>query len=297
MMLGYPGQFDAYLGRFLSWWRGKPMALDLYMSLYLIAVERGLVAKSPFTGELIRRLEQLGLYFCDVIICDTEGYRTYHHSTYATPKDKFRFVPAGADERLFYPRQHVERDNHDQFVVAYHGTFLPSHGIETIIETAELLQTQSDIHFLFFGTGPEEEKIRQLVSEKGLTNVTFSGWIERNAMANELATVDICLGVFGTTKQSRITVQNKIWEGLAMALPVISGASPTVSETLVDREEIYLVERENPADLARAITDLQQNESLRQRLAQQGFQKFSQHHTLHALGSQLQTHLMEVVAR
>ena len=104
MMLGYPGQFDSYLGRFLSWWRRKPMVIDLYMSLYLIATERGLVEKSPITGTIIRKLEQIGLRLCDLIICDTEGYREYHCKTYNLKPDKFRFVPAGADDRLFFPR-------------------------------------------------------------------------------------------------------------------------------------------------------------------------------------------------
>ena len=50
MMLGYPGQFDAFLGRLLSWRRGKPMVIDHYMSLYLIATERGLTEKYRFYG-------------------------------------------------------------------------------------------------------------------------------------------------------------------------------------------------------------------------------------------------------
>ncbi len=53
MLIGYPGQFDAYLARLLTWWRRKPMALDILMSLHLVAEERGLTDKNPFTGRLI----------------------------------------------------------------------------------------------------------------------------------------------------------------------------------------------------------------------------------------------------
>ena len=41
-----PGQFDVYLGRRFPRWRRKPMALDILMSLHLVAEERGLTKKS-----------------------------------------------------------------------------------------------------------------------------------------------------------------------------------------------------------------------------------------------------------
>ena len=295
MMLGYPGQFDAYLGRLLSWWRGKPVAIDLYMSLYLIATERGLVAKSPLTGAVIRRLEQIGLKLCDLIICDTLGYRDYHCETYQLTADRFRFVPAGADDRLFFPRE--AQKSSDKFTCAYHGTFLPSHGLETIIDAAEELQEHADIEFVFFGTGPEEGKIKALAKDAELRNVRFSGWVERDEMAEKLAAADVCLGVFGTTLQSRITVQNKIFEGLALGLPVITGASPTAQDALIDQQEVYFVERENGRSLADGILTLKQDGGLRQAIAKNGREKFMTKHTVKALGAQLAQQLREVAQR
>ena len=291
MMLGYPGQFDAYLGRILSWWRRKPMVLDLYMSLYLIAAERGLLETAPVTGELIRRLERFGLNRCDMIICDTKGYQDYHCRTYGLAPNRFRFVPAGADDRLFYPREEEARPTVDRFRVIYHGTFLYSHGLETIIEAAELLKERPDIEFIFCGTGPEEEMIKSLATAKGLDNVTFIGWVDRTEMAAYLADADLCFGVFGTTQQSRMTIQNKIWEGLAVKRPVISGISPTVEESLTNGQDIYLIERANGEALANGICALKEDSKLRHQLGQHGYERFQKNHTLQALGQKLKEHL------
>jgi glycosyltransferase involved in cell wall biosynthesis len=104
MLVGYPGQFDVYLGRLLSWWRRKPMALDILMSLHLIAEERGLVKKSPLTGWLIFWLEKLGLKLPDLLIADTAEYEEYYCEKYNLSPGKFNRVPLGIDDRIFYPR-------------------------------------------------------------------------------------------------------------------------------------------------------------------------------------------------
>ena len=61
MVLGYPGQMDVYLARALTWLRRRPLVLDVFMSVYLIAEERGLALRHPLTGRLIRWLEKLSL--------------------------------------------------------------------------------------------------------------------------------------------------------------------------------------------------------------------------------------------
>ncbi|MEX1018056.1 MAG: hypothetical protein WDZ49_00275, partial [Litorilinea sp.] len=39
MVVGYPGQFDVWLARLLTWLHGTRLAWDIFMSIYLIALE------------------------------------------------------------------------------------------------------------------------------------------------------------------------------------------------------------------------------------------------------------------
>ena len=223
MLIGYPGQFDSYLARLLTWRRRKPVALDILMSLHLVAEERGLTVKSPWTGRLIYALEKEG---CACPTCS---------SLRMTPTNPITAASSGYIPRAFarcrtapmiassHPRE-VERSE-DPFRVTYHGMYLPSHGMDAIIGAAILLKDRPDIQFHFFGDGPERERLLQIAAEESLNNVIFHGFVDREELLDSIARSHVSLGVFGMTKQSHYTIQNKIWEGLAMARPVISGDS------------------------------------------------------------------------
>lgn len=282
MLVGYPGQFDVYLGRLLSWWRRKPMALDILMSLHLIAEERGLTQKSPITGKIIFWLEKGGLKLPDLLIADTPEYRDYYCHKYNLPPDRFQLVPLGVDDGIYYPRPDQHPPN-DYFRVIYYGTFIPLHGVETMIRAAAELRDHSNIRFDFYGDGQERPLAENLARELGLENVQFCGWIDKEKLPDEIAQSHLCLGVFGATKQSRCTIQNKIWEGMIMQRPVITGDSETTRQELTHKKHLYLVERANPKALAAGILDIQKNPELQQQMVAAAYQRV-QANTITATG-------------
>ncbi len=292
MLIGYPGQFDVYLGRLLSWWRGKPMALDVLMSLHLIAEERGLTQKSPFTGKLIFLLEKGGLKLPNLLIADTPEYVTYYCEKYRLSAGRFCRVPLGVDNRIYQPQpDYYPPEN--QYRVIYYGTFIPLHGVETIIQAAALLQDHPYISFDFFGDGQERPKAEQLAQELQLSNVHFRGWIDKTQLPKEIAQSHLCLGVFGTTKQARCTIQNKIWEGMMMQRPVISGDADTIRQELGHRKHVYLVERANPKALAEAILELSGKPVWVDEMVASAYQRV-QDHTILATGKRTKKHLQEL---
>jgi glycosyltransferase involved in cell wall biosynthesis len=290
MLIGYPGQFDAYLGRRLAHSRGKPVALDILMSLHLVAEERGLVAAHPATGALLFRLERGGLRRPDLLIAENAAYGGYIADKYDLPRERFRYVPHGADETVFHPRPLRPPDDH--FRVTYHGGYLPSHGMDTILGAAALLRDRPDVCFHFYGSGPEKARIVRQAAEMGLPNVTFHGFVSQDELLDGLATAHVCLGVFGTTRQANFTVQNKVWEGLAMGRPVISGDSPTIRAALADGQEVYLIPRNDPQALATGLSDLWANSERREAIAAAGHARYLAEHSIPALGRQMKEALL-----
>jgi len=283
LVVGYPGQLDVFLARLLSWLQRKPLVWDIFMSIYLIALERGLDGKSRLGVGLLRRLEWLACRLPDRLVIDTSAYAAWFAQTHGISAERFCLVPTGADDRLFYP---IPPSAHkpDRFTVLYYGTFIPNHGVPTIVEAAALLADDSSIHFELIGDGPDRAAAMRFVQEKRLANVTFVGWLEADALRQQIADADICLGVFGTTPQSLMTVQNKIYECLAMGKPVVTGDGPAVDESFRHGEHLYLCERQNPSALVEAICALRRDPVLCQRMAKQGHTIFTQQYSLKPLG-------------
>ncbi len=296
MIVGYPGQFDVYLARVLTWLRRKPLAWDILMSIYLVAVERDLERRSRFTVNLIRRIEYWAFRLPDRLISDTREYVRWFGQFYAVDPARFCIAPIGTDEQVFRPLA-VARPPDQPFTLLYYGTFIRNHGVPTIIEAARLLRDYPDIRFVLIGDGPDKNISTALARKYGLSNVEFIDWVEQSELPGHIAAADVCLGVFSTTQQSLITVHNKIYEALAMRKPLITGDSAAVRDNFVDGEHLMLVERANPQALAEAIVRLQHDPALRERLAAQGYQFFCEHFTSSKLGEGLRAHLEALAAK
>ncbi len=284
LMVAYPGQFDVYLARALSWVQGKPLVWDILMSIYLVAVERGLEQDSRLTVGTLRLTEGLALRLPNRVIADTSDYVAWYARTHHTRPDKFRLVPIGADDSVFQFQPTAERQPGEPLRVVYYGTFIPNHGVAYILEAARQLADEPRIALELIGEGPDRPLAEALAARYQLTNVSFSPWLEQAALAAQVAQAEVVLGAFGLTPQSLMTVHNKIYEGLALARPVVTGDSPAVRAALVADEEVLLVDRHDPCSLAAILRTLLAEPALCARVAAAGHQRFIKDYTVAAIG-------------
>lgn len=290
MMLGYTGQFDVLVARWLCWLARRPLVLDVFVSVYLSATERGLPSRT-----LLHLIENIACRLPDLLIIDTGEYAEWFEQTYGITRTRFQLVPIGADNSIFKP---VPRPRPDGvFRVVYYGSFIPLHGIEYILQSAALLRERRDIHFELIGQGAMRTQAQAVAVELGLERTVFTDWVAEDELPTHVASADVLLGVFGTTQASKRTIQNKIYQGLAMARPVITGDSTAVRAALTHGQHAYLVERGNPAALADAILTLQRDPDLRTRLAKEGHRLFLERYTVEAIGRQMREHLEKLLSR
>lgn len=296
MVVGYPGQFDVFLARPLSWLRGKPLVWDVLMSIYLVAVERKLDEKGRFIVDLIRRIERLAARLPDRLLLDTEAYVDWYCRLHDVAPERFRLIPLGANSDHFrLPQAPPAPAAMGGFRALYYGSYIPNHGVPTIIEAAALLQ-DTDICFDLIGDGPDRAAAQARAQALGLTNVRFIDWLDPRALVPHIAGVDLCLGSFGVTPQSLMTIHNKVYEGMALAKPVLTGDGPAVRQAFRHGEEIYLCPRADPAGLAAAIRTLRGDPELRRRLAQNGYTRYRAEFTLEQLGARFKRHLLELTS-
>jgi len=258
-----------------------------------------LTGQSRATVNLIRQVERIACRLPDLLILDTAEYVAWFRTTHDVPSERFRLVPTGADDRIFRSVATRSLANgctvDELFRVVYYGTFIPNHGVECIVEAAHLLADDPSITFELIGEGPDRDKAAALARHYNLSNVDFVSWLDKEQLMERVSKADICLGVFGTTPQSLMTVQNKIYEGLAMARPVITGDAPAVGQALVHGEHLYLCERADPQALADAVRTLKADADLCRRLAESGHRLYREEFDLRHNGARYAAHLHELV--
>ncbi len=79
----------------------------------------------------------------------------------------------------------------DKLVVLYAGNIGLFHQLETIIEAADMLRTNKEIKFVFIGEGGKKKKLMDMTSEKGLDNVLFLPYQNKEILPYSLTCSDI----------------------------------------------------------------------------------------------------------
>lgn len=271
MVIGYPGQVDVFLGWMLTRIPRRPLCWDVLMSIYLNAVERKLDRFSPFTVQMLRWIERLASRLPDHMIMDTPEYVNWFCKTHQLSQERFSPVPLGA---IFdtIPQGSGDKDP-GIFQVVYFGSFIPNHGVDKIIGAARELAGDKTIHFEMIGTGPNLDRAKELAAD--LENITFQGWVDQDGFCKHLGNADLVLGIFGNTQVSSITIQNKIFECLAMGKPLITGEYDLIRRTFEHEKHMFICER-TPQSLAEGIRTLQGNPELLERIGREGHAYFNE---------------------
>jgi glycosyltransferase involved in cell wall biosynthesis len=89
-----------------------------------------------------------------------------------------------------------------------------------------------------------------------------------------------------------MTVHNKVYEGMAMGKPVITGQSPAIAAQFHSGEELLACPR-TPQGLAESILQLKEDPALRARLGANALHAFQERYSLQSLGKLLLGYLHE----
>jgi len=280
LVVGYPGQFDVFFAKLLTIFKKRPIIWDVFMSIYLISIERNLHQKNPISVKSLKIIEHLALRLPEKLIIDTKQYADWFYRNYKIPFEKFCIIPTGADDDVFYLDQYVEYQPKEKFVVLYYGTYIPNHGVPYMIEAAKYLNNDPTITFQFIGEGPELDVCQKLIKKYNLKNVELYSWMEQEELKKYIREADVVLGAFGKTPQSLMTIQNKIYEGMAMGKVVITGCSESVRSIFKNYEEIIMCNRDNPEELVKVISKLKSNPTLVSQISRNGFFCYKQNYSI-----------------
>lgn len=287
VIVGYAGYLDILLARLLNWRRQRPLVLVAFISLYdTIVFDRGQLPVDSWKARAVKWFEQLGFGCADLILVDTVEHGKYLAGLYQLPLEKFERSFVGEDDDFFQPLPRVRTPG--VFRVLFFGTYVPLHGVETVLAAAACLREAPGVEVVLIGKGQLYPQIRREAERLQLANLHFvDQWMSPEKLREEVARADVCLGIFGQTPKAARVIPLKVFDALALGRPIITRDSPAIRELLEHEKNALLCPPGEGQALAAAILRLKEDPALAEALALGGQACFRQQATPEAVGRTL----------
>ncbi|MCC6787588.1 MAG: glycosyltransferase family 4 protein [Hyphomonadaceae bacterium] len=217
-------------------------------------------------GPVLSMLEGIEMFLyrrANRIVTVTHSFKTVLESR-GVSREKIDVVTNGVDLTRFAPRPRPKAladqlGLTDCFVAGYVGTHGLAHGLDTLLDAAQLLMAEpepANIRMLLLGHGARKEALVAKAQEMALNNVIFIDSVPKSEVADYWALLDV--SVIHLKRDSLFTtvIPSKLFECMAMGLPVLHGVEGE-SAAIVTKEKVGEVfEPENPRQLADALLRL-----------------------------------------
>lgn len=271
----------------------KPILFDVYISTFGTMIhDRGKGSSNSLLAKLFWLSDVVSMRLATRIIIETRHHIGQYAQMFRVPEDKFRHIFLATDPKVIHPRQATTSNG--KFLVHFHGEYAPFHGVKYILQAADRLRDEN-VQFQIIGTGITYEEDMRLARDLKLQNCKFIDRVPYEQLADHMSRADCCLGFFGENPRTLRVFTNKVVEALAVAKPLISTKNEPVQELLTDGESALLVERANPAAIAKAVIRLRDDADLRERIAKRGHELFLQNCTLDVFSSKVKIIIEEIL--
>lgn len=268
VIVGHPGYFHIHLAWFMRFLfqRQAVLVYDIFIPLYEALVEdRNLLKTGSLFARLIHRFERSCCRYADLCLIDTHEHCQYIVRKYGLSPERVSriFVGSTIDQQI----ESLRVSSSHVFKVLFVGTYIPLHGIDVILETAQYLADDPNIRFLLVGSGQLREKMESMARNWGLSNVIFQDWIPTEHLGAFIRSCDLSLGIFGTTPKTKRVIPSKIYDICAAGVPFITADTPAIREVFSHEKNAYMIPPGNPKALYESIMRLKTDQDLRNNIA------------------------------
>ena len=153
----------------------------------------------------------------------------------------------------------------NRFVASFVGTLGMAHGLDTVLDAAEILRDRDDVMFWLVGEGARRAELQAEASRRKLDNVRFEGQVPREAIPGVLAASDAALVLLRPDPLFETVLPSKMFEAMAAACPVILGVRGESRALLEESGGGIAIEPGSGTALADAVLALAADPESRQR--------------------------------
>lgn len=210
-------------------------------------------------GPLLRALERLELSLyarASAVVVVTEAFRTDLVAR-GVPASKIHVIPNGADLDWCRPGvvdADLQREHGllGKLVVGYIGTLGMAHGLERVLDAAELAR-DTEVVFLLAGAGAERARLEERLSRAPIGNVRLLPRQPKERVSALWGACDVGLITLTDRPLFAGVVPSKLFEAMGHGVPVVMSVPEGEATALVRREGCGVVV---PVADARALADV-----------------------------------------
>jgi glycosyltransferase involved in cell wall biosynthesis len=242
---------------------------DINPELYISKFE-----KKGFFYNLMILFERLTFKLAKFSIATNESYKKIAIERGKMKPENVQVVRSGPKlERLKIVEPVEKLKKGKKFLIGYIGVIGEQEGLDLLLESAKhILSLRDDVHFAIVGDGTHLEDIKSLSIDMGLSeNFDFYGRVDDTTMVEVLNTADICVNPDKPTAMNDLSTMNKIMEYMALKKPIVQY---TLKEGRFSAQDASLYAKNtDPIDFADKIIELMDNESLRNKMGDFGYNR------------------------
>lgn len=220
---------------------------ELYLSKY---GREGLLYK------VLCALEKGTYRHSDAVMVTNQSYRDLATGRGRVPSDRVFVVRNGPDPQTFKPvPANPALKNGKQYLVGYVGCMNVQDGLDILVDVAAHVKAlgRKDVGFVCVGGGPELNKLRAMVKDRGLTDtITFTGRVSDSDLLEILSAADVCVNPDRPCEMNNISTMIKIMEYMALGKPIVQFESKE-GRFSAQKASLYADPKDQVGDFANKI--------------------------------------------
>jgi len=217
------------------------------------------------THDLISKLKEkfffmslkMAAFFLDGILVISDSMRRLVTRMVGLPEEKIGIYTSGVNIDFFDPTKvkTLKRDDHDKFVIMYHGTLSKNRGIlETIYALQKVKNTLRNVELIILGEGVLRSTIQKLIMKLDLRDyVKIYNAVPFNEVARAISQCDVGIVPLPNILWWTISSPLKLLEYLAMEKPVILTDIPAHREIVGNHKCCFFIKNHSPDEIAKGI--------------------------------------------
>ena len=239
---------------------GAKLIFDVHdLSPDMFAMRFGGRRGSQLSDRILRLLERSAARLADEVVTVHEPYRRELASR-GVPPEKITVVMNSVDDRLLPP---TGTQGEGGFRVVYQGTVTPPYGVHLLVEaTAKIAADVPEMRLEIYGDGDALPEIRSLADTLGVADrVRFSGrFLPQRAVLERVQAASVGVIPNLPTPLNQFALSTKLFEFVALGIPVICADLPTIREHFSESELLFF--RAGDADaLTAALVEIRREPS------------------------------------